>query len=324
MGKKHRNLYSQIYDWENLLFAYKQARRGKSYSSSFLLFKEYHLRNLRILQEELTQGTWKPDTQLQFEISDPKKRIISCQSFRDRVVHHALIQVIGSILDEALMPQVFACRVGLGNHRCVKRLQQLMRRNPQGWILHVDFSKFFPTMPQDLVLLHIGKKITCQKTLELIKNILSVQDFGVPIGALTSQIFSNFWGGKLDRFVAGESSGDFVRYMDDMAIVVKSRQEGKRLKEKIDKFVSEEMKQKIGKWGIFPVKQGVTFCGFRIRTRFKLIKKQSMVRQRRRLTGLLNRKDYDGWKNSQLAWLGHLRHADGQNALANMGLGVNG
>ena len=143
MGQKFRNLYQQIYDWDNLLAAYREARRGKSYSSSYLRFKEYYLANLRHLQLRLVEGGWRPDPQLQFEITDPKKRTISCQSFRDRVLHHALIQVVGPILDAAMMPQVFACRVGLGTHKCVTRMQQLMRQNPEGWILHVDFSKFF-------------------------------------------------------------------------------------------------------------------------------------------------------------------------------------
>jgi len=151
MSKKFRNLYEQIYQWDNLLLAYAEARRGKTYSSSYLRFKEYALANLRNLQQRLIEESWKPDPQLQFDIIDPKKRTIACQSFRDRVLHHALIQVVGPILDAAMMPQVFACRVGLGTHRCVTRMQQLMRQNPNAWVLHVDFSKFFPTIPQEAV-----------------------------------------------------------------------------------------------------------------------------------------------------------------------------
>lgn len=320
MGKKYRNLYQRVYDWENLLAAYKEARRGKTYSSSFLRFKEYYLSNLRHLQRRLVDGTWRPDPQLQFDIIDPKKRTISCQSFRDRVLHHALIQVVGPILDDAMMPQVFACRVGLGTHRCVNRMQQLMRQNPDAWVLHVDFSKFFPTIPQDLLLSHLGKKITCQRTLFLIKQVLSVQDQGLPIGALTSQTFANYWGGKLDRFIAATGNGRFVRYMDDAVIIVDDKNQGLALKEAICAFVAAEMGQRIGKWSMGPVERGVTFCGFRIRRKFKLIKRQSMIRQRRKLRLLLQHDDADGWRRSQIAWLGHMRHGDGQNALVHLGL----
>jgi hypothetical protein len=320
MGQKYRNLYSQVYDWDNLLQAYAEARRGKTYSSSYLRFKEYHLSNLRDLQLRLIEGCWQPDPQLQFEIIDPKKRTISCQSFRDRVLHHALIQVVGPILDAAMMPQVFACRVGLGNHKCVTRVQQLMRQNPDAWILHVDFSKFFPTIPQDRLLAHLGKKLTCSRTLLLIEQVLRVQPRGVPIGALTSQTFANYWAGKLDRFVATGCTGYFVRYMDDAAIIVDSKVKGLALRQSICNFVEAEMGQRIGKWHLGPTSRGITFCGFRIRIKFKLIKRQSMIRQRRKLKHLLEHSDHEGWRLSQIAWMGHVRHADGQNSLAHLGL----
>jgi len=320
MGKKFRNLYDQIYDWDNLLAAYKEARRGKTYSSSYLQFKEYALANLRNLQQRLIEGSWRPDQQLQFEIIDPKKRIISCQSFRDRVLHHALIQVVGPILDAAMMPQVFACRIGLGTHRCVTRMQQLMRQNPEAWILHVDFSKFFPTIPQEKLLAHLGKKLTCRRTLLLIEQVLSVQPSGVPIGALTSQTFANYWGGKVDRFIAARAGGRFVRYMDDAVVIVNSKAEGLALKAEICAFVAAEMGQRIGKWSLGPVERGVTFCGFRIRRKFKLIKRQSMIRQRRKLKHLLAHGEYNKWKQSQIAFMGHIRHGDGQNGLIHLGL----
>jgi retron-type reverse transcriptase len=320
MGKKFRNLYEQIYQWDNLLMAYAEARRGKTYSSSYLRFKEYALANLRNLQLRLVEGSWMPDPQLQFDIIDPKKRTISCQSFRDRVLHHALIQVAGPILDAAMMPQVFACRVGLGTHRCVTRMQQLMRQNPDAWVLHVDFSKFFPTIPQGLLLAHPGKKLTCRRTLLLIEQVLSVQASGVPIGALTSQTFANYWGGKLDRFIAQQGIGSFVRYMDDAAVIVSSKEEGMALKDQICTFVANEMGQRIGKWSLGPVERGMTFCGFRIRRKYKLVKRQSMIRQRRRMNAMLKCRDYEGWRCSQIAWMGHLRHGDGQNGLVHLGL----
>ena len=320
MGKKFRNLYEQIYQWDNLLLAYAEARRGKTYSSSYLRFKEYALANLRKLQQRLIEGSWKPDPQLQFDIIDPKRRTIACQSFRDRIVHHALIQIVGPILDAAIMPQVFACRVGLGTHRCVTRMQQLMRQSPDAWLLHVDFSKFFPSIPQDLLLRHLSKKLTCRRTLLLIEQVLSVQPAGLPIGALTSQCFCNYWGGKLDRFIADRGIGSFVRYMDDAAIIVTNNAQGLQLKDEICDFVASEMDQRIGKWSLVPVRRGFTFCGFRIRLKFKLIKRQSMIRQRRKLSLMLKHDEYDAWRRSQISWMGHLRYSDGYNALKSLGL----
>lgn len=322
MSTKYRNLYTQIHDWDNLLEAYKQARKGKTYSSSFLHFKEYYLSNLRFLQNRLIEQTWQPDPQQTFYIQDPKTRLISCQSFRDRVLHHALIQVVGPILDAAIMPQVYACRVGLGTHKCVNKVQQLLRQNPDKWILHIDFAKFFPSIPQDLLLAFIAKKITCQDTLELTKKVLTVQPKGLPIGALPSQIFCNYWGGKLDRYIASTAGGSFVRYMDDVAIIVSSKQDGLRLKDDFSNFVRDEMRQTIGKWKLAPVKHGITFCGFRIKSSHKLIKRQSLIRQRHKLKTALAHDDHDAWKQSLSAWMGHVRHADGFHALKHLGLAV--
>lgn len=322
MGKKYRNLYDKIYDWDNLLLAYKEAKTGKSYSSSFLEFKEYYLANLRDLQHRLKFRKWKPDPQLTFYIQDPKTRLISCQSFRDRVLHHALIQVVGPILDKAMMPQVYACRIGLGTHKCVTRVQQMLRQNPDKWILHIDFSKFFPTIPQDLLLQYIRKKITCNDTLDLIASVLTVQPEGLPIGALTSQIFCNYWGNKLDRYVAEKTNGKFVRYMDDAAIIVPSKSEGLILKDDFCRFVKTDMKQNIGKWSLTSVKNGITFCGFRIKSTHKLIKHQSLIRQRRKLKTALAHEDHAAWQQSLAAWMGHVRHADGFHALRHLGLAV--
>ena len=238
------------------------------------------------------------------------------------MLHHALIQVVGPILDAAMMPQVFACRVGLGTHKCVNRVQQLMRQNPNAWVLHVDFSKYFPTIPQDLLLTHLAKKLTCKRTLWLIEQVLSVQPQGLPIGALTSQCFCNYWGGKLDRFIAATGTGCFVRYMDDAAIIVDSKAEGMALRKAICDFVAAEMGQRIGKWHLGPVSRGFTFCGFRIRRKFKLVKRQSMIRQRRKLRLLLAHDDHEGWRRSQIAWMGHIRHGDGQNGLKHLGLAL--
>ena len=87
-------------------------------------------------------------------------------------------------------------------------------------------------------------------------------------------------------------------------------------------FVETEMGQRIGKWHLAPVLRGFTFCGFRIRTKFKLIKRQSMIRQRRRIRHLLSHDDHAGWRRSVIAWMGHIRHGDGQNGLVHLKLAL--
>jgi len=108
--------------------------------------------------------------------------------------------------------------------------------------------------------------------------------------------------------------------MDDAAVIVDDKHDGMTLKNEICAFVATEMQQEIGKWSLVPVRRGFTFCGFRIRGKFKLIKRQSMIRQRRKLKHLLAHGEYDGWRQSQIAFMGHIRHGDGQNGLIHLGL----
>lgn len=82
------------------------------------------------------------------------------------------------------------------------------------------------------------------------------------------------------------------------------------------------MQQKIGKWSLRKVKNGITFCGFRIRIKYKLIKKQSMIRQRKKLKFLLQNEDYESWKRSQISWIGQASFADKYNGLKCLNLAI--
>ena len=87
-------IYAQVYDWDNLWLAWRKAARGKRGLAAAANF-EYHLEdNLVTLQEELAEKTYGPGLYASFYIHEPKRRLISAAPFRDRVVHHALCNVI--------------------------------------------------------------------------------------------------------------------------------------------------------------------------------------------------------------------------------------
>src|SRR3990170_4219834 len=94
-------MYQQLCSWENLLLAYRKASKGKRGQANVAEF-EYRLEdNLLQLQRELREKIYEPGNYYSFYIHDPKRRLISAAPFRDRVVHHALCNLIEPIFEKS-------------------------------------------------------------------------------------------------------------------------------------------------------------------------------------------------------------------------------
>lgn len=123
MTKRHRNLIGRITTDDNLRIAYARTVRGRRLTYGALEFKEHAEVNLARLGAELADGSYRPDPTIQFTIYEPKPRLITALSFRDRVAQHALVAIVGPIFEATLLPRTFACREGLGTHAGVVKLQ---------------------------------------------------------------------------------------------------------------------------------------------------------------------------------------------------------
>jgi hypothetical protein len=97
--KREGNLYQEILSWRNLLLASKKARRGKRYRFDVSEFHWDMERELISIQQALREKTYNPGCYRSFEITDPKRRMISAAPYRDRVVHHAICNIIEPTLD---------------------------------------------------------------------------------------------------------------------------------------------------------------------------------------------------------------------------------
>ena len=124
----HKDLYPQVYDWDNLLLAYRRASKGKRGNPAVAAF-EYRLEdNLIRLQEELVARTYQPGPDYSFYIHEPKRRLISAAPFKDRVDHHALCNVIELLFERSFISDSYANRVGQGTHRALDCAQQFAQR----------------------------------------------------------------------------------------------------------------------------------------------------------------------------------------------------
>ncbi len=149
MPKTYKNLYKEICSYDNLYKAYLKARKnGKLSRKDVLKFTYYLENNLFKIKEELENQTFKPGEYREFYVNDPKKRLIKAVPFKDRVVHHAICNIIEPIFDSTFIYSSYACRKGKGTLAGIDRLQNFIRTYTRGggrrvYALKCDITKYF-------------------------------------------------------------------------------------------------------------------------------------------------------------------------------------
>ena len=334
--KTHNRLFEQICSFENLLNAAQKAQRGKRFQDEVAHFNFHLERELHCLQEELQTRTYQPGAYREFYIYEPKLRKISAAPYRDRVVHHALCNVIEPIFDRTFIFDSYACRKGKGTHKAVNRFTEFSRKNR--YVLKCDIKKYFPSIDHNILKAAFRRKIRDVQTLWLMDLIIdssNPQDHfleyfegddlltplnrkrGIPIGNLTSQFFANIYLNGFDHFVKeGLGCRYYIRYVDDFLVFANDKAWLHQVKGEIEEYLSQlRLKLHRYKCQIFPVKAGTNFLGYQIFPSHRRLRKSSVTRARRRLKRLQS--DYSTGKiswhevnQSVQSWLGHIRHAD--------------
>lgn len=280
--KSYKNLFPQISSFENLLLAARKAALGKQeryYVLEFFLNLE---ENLHQLQTEFNTHSYQPGEYTTFQIYEPKPRMISAAPFRDRVVHHALTNVIGPLLEKSFIFDSYANREGKGTHRAIRRYQYFLKKYK--YVLKCDIQKYFPSIDHEILKSLIRKRIADQQTLWLIDTIIDgsnqqvdVLDFfpgdtlftplerrkGLPIGNLTSQFFANYYLNPLDHFINEElRCGAYLRYVDDFVLFGNSKWKLNGWKKRISIFLETyRLRLHPARCHIFPSSMGYRFLG---------------------------------------------------------------
>lgn len=288
--KRRGNLFEKIVTFENLLLASQKAISGKKDKTAVTSFY-FHLENeLLALQSELTSQTYHPRPYIQFEVHEPKVRRICSSDFRDRVVHHAICNFMEPIFESKSIYDSYACRQNKGAHLAVKRCQQFTRKFK--FYLKCDIRKFFESIDHEHLKILLQRTIKDKKLQTLLDIIIdhrvegNVPGKGLPIGNLTSQHFANFYLGHLDHFVKDRMRvPGYVRYMDDFISFSNDKDFLKTLLREIEQFVEGHLKLKLKDkvTVIAPVTEGVPFLGFRVFPSLIRIKRENLVRMRRKI-----------------------------------------
>jgi len=335
--KRHGNLYSQIIKFENILIAAKKAQKGKRFKENVLKFN-YNLEGeLAKLQEELVNQTYQPGNYKTFYIQEPKIRMISAAPYRDRVVHHALCNIILPLIEPTFIADSYANRVGFGTHRALHRFTKFARSSH--YVLQCDIQKYFPSIDHEILKNLLRRKIKCPDTLWLIdtlidnsnEQLLVVEHFagddlltplerrrGLPVGNLTSQFFANIYLNGFDHFVKEELQvKKYLRYVDDFSLFSDDWSFLFDARLAIEEYLANQLRLKIHpiKSQLFETQLGANYLGFRILPDCIRVRTENLRRARRRLK-FMQRKSNQGKISSEKvsqsiqSWFAHLEHGD--------------
>jgi retron-type reverse transcriptase len=255
--------------FDNVVLAAYRAARSKHTRQDVRRFFSDFDKNISLLSEKILGGSAPVGCYREFVIHDPKRRTIHAACFEDRVFHHALMHFVGPVLDGALLPNTFACRQGKGHHAAIARVRDLLLRYP--WYVKIDIAQYFPAIDHTLLLALLLRKFKGVGIDQLFSRILasyvSKPGKGLPIGALTSQYFANYYLDGADRFVSAlDGVQGYLRYMDDMIWCCKTKAAAVAALNaathylEAERFLSVKPDVEINR-----STHGVTFCGYRVK-----------------------------------------------------------
>jgi len=322
--RREKDLFRRVVDFDNLYRAFAGASHGKRERSEVRAF-EYHLETrLWEIHDELRGGAygWAPFHR--FWVRDPKRREIRAAPFRDRVVHHALFNVLDPIFRRGFIADTYACIPGRGTHSAVARYRAFVRaRQGRGYRVQGDIRRYFASVDHGVLLERLRHRIGDARLLALLETLVShggeEAGRGMPIGSLTSQLFANVYLDPLDHFVNERLRvRHYLRYMDDFLLLAADRREARDRLGAVGAFLTEHLRLELNprRVVVAPVSEPCDLLGYvhyadgRSRVRWRNVR-----RLWRRLPALARRVaggeiGSESARASVASWFGLAKYAD--------------
>jgi RNA-directed DNA polymerase len=299
--KRKNNLYERICSIENLMLADTIARRGKLNKPEIIEWDKNKEQNIKDLHEELKSKTYVTSEYTIFPIYERKERIIYKLPYRDRVVHHAVMNVMESIFVSTFTANTYSCIKKKGIHAAARALKDALKEIAgTKYCLKLDIKKFYPNVDHAILKQLLRKKIKDTDLLWLLDGIIDSAD-GLPIGNYLSQYFANFYLTYFDHWIKEvKHVRYYFRYADDMVILSDNKPYLHQLLFEISHYLQENLNLIVkGNYQVFPVKdRGIDFVGyvfFHTHTLLRKSIKQSFARMLRRNRNPLSVASYLGW-----------------------------
>jgi hypothetical protein len=334
--KRIGGIWERVTSFENLLAAYRQARKGKRGRPDVAAFGLALETELLRLQAELITERYRPGGYRQFTVYERKPRRIAAAPFRDRVVHHAVMNLIEPPIDRRFIFHSYACRLGKGAHRAVRCYQRWARRYP--YVLKLDIAAYFPSIDRQRLAGKLRHFIKDAPVLRLLDRIIATgpapkappprfagddlltpleHPTAIPIGNLTSQFFANLYLDAFDHWMQERTDARaYLRYVDDMVVLGDDKAKLGTLREAVRaRLADERLCLHPRKAEIYRTRDGLDLLGYRVFPDFVRLRDENGHRFARRLRGLAGayaryRIDWEQVGPSVQSWIGHAKQAD--------------
>ena len=324
MSKTIKNLYNKNLTFNKLYEAYQRSAKNKGNKKEVLKFNidlESNLCNiLKLLKEE----KYLPSKYHSFTIYEPKERLIKALPFKDRIVQQWYIyEFIIPYIIPRFIKDSYACIKGKGTHKAVNTVKFYMNKMKNKYntyyVLKCDIKKYFYSVNKDILFNIMKEYIKDKKLLNLTKKLIYDGEslIGLAVGNYTSQYFANIYLNKLDYYIKFNLKIKYyVRYCDDFVILLKNKEESKRVLEKIRIFLKENLNLELNKKSRYYKNiYGINFCGYRIFEKYKLLRNRSKRKIKKNVYTwnkeyLNNKLDYHMMRIKYNSFLSYSKHAD--------------
>lgn len=313
--KKVNNIFYLIADMDNLRLAHYNARKGKLHYTEVIHVNENEDVFLKELQRLILTREFKNSKYRQFTLNDKGKsrEIYSLPYFPDRILHHAILQIIEPIWKKILIRDTFQSIKGRGVNDGRRRIEKMLRNNDVKYCLQLDIQKYYPSIDNEILKSIIRKKIADPDVLWLLDEIIdSVQ--GVPIGNYLSQYFGNIYLAYFDHWVKEKLKIKYyLRYADDIILMHDDKDYLQYCFVKIEYYLEKNLKLKIkGNYQVYPIrKRRIDFLGFKFDLRKTYLRKR-LARNFKKAAKKYN--DGDASKAKSLtSYFGWMKHSDSWN-----------
>ena len=310
--KRIENLYDRIISIENLQLADKMARKGKSKQYGVRAHDKHKDENLEYLHELLKTKQYKTSEYSTFSVFEPKERLVYCLPYYpDRIVHHAIMNILEPILVSTLTRDTYSCIKGRGVYATFNNLKKALRDvNSTTYCLKLDIRKFYPSIDHEILKQLLRKKIKDPNLLWLIDEIIDSAP-GVPIGNYISQYFANFYLCYFDHWIKQELRIKYYfRYADDIVILSNSKPHLQSILAKIKCYLNDNLKLDVkDNYQVFPVaERSIDFVGYRFYHTHILLRKSIKKRFAKAVSKRKN-------KQTISAYYGWAKHCNSKNLL---------
>ena len=317
--KRIGRIYDKICSPENLYLAYTKARKGKTKTYGVILFEKNLEKNLKQIHKELITQSYSTSQYSVFTIYEPKERLVYRLPFRDRIVHHAIMNILEPIWVSVFTTDSYSCIKGRGIHGVLKNLKRDLKDIPgTQYCLKLDIKKFYPSIDHDILKAIIRRKIKDTRTLYLLDGIIDSAP-GVPIGNYLSQFLANLYLTYFDHWVKEDLKVKYYyRYADDIVILASNKGYLHSLFIDLQDYLNQQLKLQIKpNYQVFPVDiRGIDFVGYVFRHTHILMRKSIKVRLCRKVA-ILNKQQISGkaFSKSVAPWLGWAKHCNSKNLI---------